>query len=1277
MGKVHRKQAVKKNRSQAERKLQLESLEQRMLLAGDTYLINFQNDEATIPTGYQRDTGDVLGLRGNGLSYGWSSDHTDQARERSAEADQRLDTLIHFEVGQQWEFQLANGNYEVMVGVGDPGNNDGIHTINVEGVNYWNAVADTNVALMETRQVTVADGRLTVDAGAAANKETRLDFLHIVGLPSGPNTAPVTPTVTEPAVDGQQVSPADPHLEAVDFFDSDGDLHQSSDWEIWTVGAGAEPVWQTLGIQGVERLHTHLGDGIFLNARAGETSLGGNTDYQLRVRFRDDAGSVSAYGTRQFSSGAASTVFSLEIEDVATAPVPTWEALTGGAVDLPAALSIVSPGDTIIAIDTDIGDSSYPGGEEPQKAVDGTLDKYLNFGEVNSGFIVTPSITATIVESFQITTANNAPERDPTTWQLSGTNEAVTSADNSTGSEENWILIDSGNMSLPSARNKLGPNVAVGGSTAYTSYRMIFTGVKDSGAANSMQIAEIEFFGDSLTLPTPASLRVESAEAELLLSLEGTDVNGNLITNPAALASHADLRVVVSGGSSGLGLGSTDLTFTDGDGQQQTIFLPSLSLSAGEDAYFWVAIDGSTYFGQPGQTVPDFSFVARRANLDVPFISTQAGFIVEEVSSDYRLPVNIAFVPDPGPNLDDPLYFVTELYGSIQVVTRAGTKHEFATGLLDYNPQGPISGSGEQGLSGIAVERDAADPEIYHLYVGMLWDNGAPAGGATHYPKVERLDSVSGGLSIDTRTVLLNMQPETQGQSHQISNITVGPDGMLYVHNGDGFDASTARDLDQFRGKVLRMNLDGSPAIDNPFYDAGNGINARDYVFAYGLRNPFGGAWRASDGKHYSVENGPSVDRMAQINAGVNYGWNGTNLSMFTGAIYNWSPAHAPVNITFLQQETFDGSLFPADKLDHAFVSESGPTYAEGAQTRGKRIVEFEFDASGDVVGGPTTLVEYAGLGHSSIVGIAAGPDGLYFTELYEDSGENGPTAAGARIFRVSYVGGITADFDIDNDVDGADLTRWEGGFGTPTMATVAAGDADADGDVDGADFFSWQRNYTGPQTSSASIGESQTQSVVSTASNLAATPNASVAEPLVVAQSFGATSANLVTESSARFVAAADARLRSIYRRSTHDHVWARFGYHATDIEQAGNRILPREGGNQSKVVDDRLIRSKAIDYFGQDDLNDNSGEGIVDSLAGDEDNGEMSAWYVSAAMGQFPLCPGSGQMVKAPCSVFDRVSWETSDATRRRVGASSDALQPKAPAGKTTQSPNDRFTY
>ena len=387
----------------------------------------------------------------------------------------------------------------------------------------------------------------------------------------------------------------------------------------------------------------------------------------------------------------------------------------------------------------------------------------------------------------------------------------------------------------------------------------------------------------------------------------------------------------------------------------------------------------------------------------------QEGYAVELAApaGAFRLPVNVAFVPNPGPNPTDPLYYVTELYGSIKVVTRAGQVSDYATGLLDYNPSGPISGTGEQGLAGIAV-----DPASGDLFVGMLWNNGvsdAARGSATlHFPKVERLHSTDGGRTMATRTLLLNMQPETQGQSHQISNISIGPDGKLYVHMGDGFTAATALNLDAYRGKVLRMNLDGTAATDNPFYNAGNGINARDYVYTYGHRNPFGGAWRASTGVHYVVENGNGLDRMVNIARGQSYGWDGNDSTLVANSIYVWNPATAPVNIAFVQPQTFGGSLFPASSQDDAFVSLSGPTYAAGPQAQGKRIERFNnvdtLNGSGKLATAPSTLLRYNGTGRASISALAAGPDGLYFADLYRDDGTGGATAAGADVYRVRYV---------------------------------------------------------------------------------------------------------------------------------------------------------------------------------------------------------------------------------------------------------------------------------
>ena len=122
-------------------------------------------------------------------------------------------------------------------------------------------------------------------------------------------------------------------------------------------------------------------------------------------------------------------------------------------------------------------------------------------------------------------------------------------------------------------------------------------------------------------------------------------------------------------------------------------------------------------------------------------------------------------------------------------------------------------------------------------------------------------------------------------------------------------------------------------------------------------------------------------------------------------ALYNWDPPVAPVNLTFIQDSLFGGSGFPAGKMNHAFVSESGATYATGAQSRGKRITEFTLDADGKRLSGHSDFVVYTGPGKGTVVALATGPDGLYFSELYKDQGYATPIDRGARIFRVRYTG--------------------------------------------------------------------------------------------------------------------------------------------------------------------------------------------------------------------------------------------------------------------------------
>lgn len=549
-------------------------------------------------------------------------------------------------------------------------------------------------------------------------------------------------------------------------------------------------------------------------------------------------------------------------------------------------------------------------------------------------------------------------------------------------------------------------------------------GVKDPMLLEDIDTAPgptwVDGAGAAIDLPTGVPqpmLRVESDIGWLLLRIDADPAAGNRWINPVALPVHRPVRVVVKAGNTGgnLVLPESVLTGFEYDCDGFSIYLPAINLAPNSEAVFWVGEHGSTYVASPGSTLPNFATLARTVPL--PWQTVRDGYTVEVVANGLTMPVNIAFVPNGGTQPTDPKYYVTELYGTIKVVTNNGLVATYAGNVINYTPSGAFPGSGEQGLAGIAV-----DPVTGDVFVSHLWRTSNQ-----NYPRITRYSSNNGGLSASSSQVVLDMQGELQGQSHQISCLEI-VNGQLFCHMGDGFNYQTAQNLNSYRGKILRLNLDGTPVTSNPFYNGGT-ITSRDYVYCYGVRNPFGGAWRAADGVRYCVENGPSVDRMSQLVAGRNFGWNNQNSSMSNFALHTWAPSAGPVNIAFVQPQTFGGSGFPVTAQDHAFVTESGATYAQGEQGIGKQITEWVFDAAGNVMEGPLPFVEYTGDGYATAAALAAGPDGLYFSEFYSDSVTTGPTTTGGRILRIR--------FGDDSDCDGN---------GLPDTCEIASGAPDYDG---------------------------------------------------------------------------------------------------------------------------------------------------------------------------------------------------------------------------------------
>ena len=138
--------------------------------------------------------------------------------------------------------------------------------------------------------------------------------------------------------------------------------------------------------------------------------------------------------------------------------------------------------------------SSTPAGEEVFRALDNnTATKYLNFnpytgGNGNSGMEILLNYGATIITALSVTSANDAPERDPKTYTLSGSNDGVT-----------WTSISSGAIPAFTARFQK-QTVSFTNSKAYSRYRVVFPTIIGTGAG-MLQLSELELLETTWSIP--------------------------------------------------------------------------------------------------------------------------------------------------------------------------------------------------------------------------------------------------------------------------------------------------------------------------------------------------------------------------------------------------------------------------------------------------------------------------------------------------------------------------------------------------------------------------------------------------------------------------------------------------------------------------------------------------------------------------------------------------------------------------------------------------------
>ena len=366
-----------------------------------------------------------------------------------------------------------------------------------------------------------------------------------------------------------------------------------------------------------------------------------------------------------------------------------------------------------------------------------------------------------------------------------------------------------------------------------------------------------------------------------------------------------------------------------------------------------------------------------------PIWKVRPGYDVELVSSGFTYPVNIVFIENPGDDPDSPIFYVNEMHGAIKYMGKDGKVHVFADNLINFEPF-PIEKSDERGLSGLATIPDSDDLLVTTSYLnekaGLLSN------------KILRLQTTDGGKTMSEAKELLDLK-EFTSPSNQIQQILVGPDGYIYCSVGDAENHEFSLDKSRFGGKILRMNLDGTACEENPFYNPAAPDSPTSYLYAYGFRNVFDFDFLPSqEGGPYAVDNGKNIDRFSRVAPGGCYGWNGDVESIRTNSLYTWGPIDntAPVGMTFMK-----GVGLGEDTIFHCFIAYYGPAGREGAN-HGKAIVEFTMDhKTGLIQAGPETIVQYQGEKKTTVLGLAEGPDGLYFTDFFGESTDVDATGTG------------------------------------------------------------------------------------------------------------------------------------------------------------------------------------------------------------------------------------------------------------------------------------------
>ena len=359
----------------------------------------------------------------------------------------------------------------------------------------------------------------------------------------------------------------------------------------------------------------------------------------------------------------------------------------------------------------------------------------------------------------------------------------------------------------------------------------------------------------------------------------------------------------------------------------------------------------------------------------------------------------------------------------------------------------------EHGLYGIEVDPNFYDgePYVYLFY----------AEPETFINTLARFEYRGDSLDLSSKQVLLRVPTEPQC-CHQAGDLEWGPDSTLYLSTGDTGMSETrptwelseeeiqafveendlkdyhwsrlvdsersAQNLTDLRGKILRINKDGTIPKDNPFYGK---PGVRWEVYAYGLRNPYRFKVDPETKNVYIGVVGPDAaydydEYNLSEKGGENFGWPRSigklfyneltpeDIPDFVPPFWEYTYASGGRSATVGPVYKFSGNgAFPAAFQDKVFVYDWARRWIKWGDVQKETFTndtESSMKASASDIEMPaerlTNIKLFDQLTETAPISMEVGPDGSIYVAEFDGFWDAGPNA---KVTRYRWVTGDEA----------------------------------------------------------------------------------------------------------------------------------------------------------------------------------------------------------------------------------------------------------------------------